>query len=631
MSLSPARPTPGARPAAQGAGPAAAPPGSGRLRPPLLPGRPGRIRELTAALAVAGLLAELVLAPVTLAAAVVLLVTGRLGRWRPAWLAAPAGAGVIAIAAVGAGRAVAGFAAGPRPALAFLATAIGHPGRLARGAAVLAGAGHGLPRQLPVALLLAAVQAAVLSRAARRLAGRAPEYRPGLVAAARRRSAARALSAGAVVTRDGAAIGLERSSGRRAEISWAQAVTGVLAVSTDPQAAARVSFPVAAAAARRRMSVIVVDLTGSSWLADALSGTCVAAAAPLRRLSPAGPAWYEPFRSHPPPRAAALAIKMISWAGLTQRQRQVGQRYLADACAVLTASPPPPAVLDALIALLEPARLRAAAAALPGHLRGREALVQRAAGSAGALEADPALGLALGGQLRRLRASGPGRWLGAPPLAAGRPALTSAGPPGRRTPRAPQVIRLGQAVRDRSCALFSLGPGGEAAAMAGRLAVADLTATLAGLRDQELRGDCLAWVHGCEAIDRPSLIALLGLGAATGTAVLLSTASPAAAASLAPAAGLVVSSGPADQVLAERLAAAADLRAAGRARGAGWAPGAGRPAGAGRAARDGWAGSPEAAAEALRGQAEDEFAIIAPGARFRPGGRSVPAAWARLR
>ena len=168
----------------------------------------------------------------------------------------------------------------------------------------------------------------------------------------------------------------------------------------------------------------------------------------------------------------------------------------------------------------------------------------------------------------------------------------------------PQLIGLGQAVRDRSCVLFSLGPGGEAAAMTGRLAVADLTTVLRGLRDLNLRGDGLAWVHGCEAVDRPSLAALLGLGSATGTAVLLSTASPAAAASLAPAAGLVVSGGPVDPVLAGRLAGRAEFRSDGGHR---------------------------AAAAALRGQDDDEFTIIARGSRFQPGCRPVPAAWDRLR
>jgi hypothetical protein len=594
--------------AASSARTAPAAPGPGRLRPPHLP-PPGRTRDLTAALAVAVVLVHLLFAQVTLALAILLLAVGRIGRWRPQWLAVPAAAGIAWVAATGAGRAAAGFAAGPRQVAAFLAGVSGHPGRLARAAEAFAGAGHWLPRQFPVALVAAAAEAAVAGYARRRPLGGAPESRPGLAAALRRRRVVSALSAGVVVTRDGTGVGLDAASGRRAEISWAQAAGGVLAVSADPQAAARVTFPVAAAAARRRKTVIVIDLAGSSWLADSLSGACVAAAAPLRRFSPAGPDWYEPFRSHPPPRAAALAIKMISWAGTTERQRQAGQRYLADAFAVLAVGGAPLAVLDALVGLLEPARLREAMAAVPGHLRGREALATRVAGSAAALEADPALGRSLAGQVQRLRASGAGRWLCSPAAGSGPPrpeagALSGAGPRGGRSSPAPQAIRLGQAVRDRSCVLFSPGPRTDATVMAGRLAVADLAAVLSGLRDHDLRADCLAWVHGCEAVDRPSLSALLGLGPATGTAVLLSTASAEAAASLAPAAGLVVSSGPVDPVLAGRLAALAEFRAE---------------------------TGQQAAAEMLRAQDEDEFAIIARGSRFQPGCRTVPAAWARLR
>jgi hypothetical protein len=550
------------------------------------------------------LLVHLLLAQVTLVLSALLLAVSQLGRWRPSWLAVPAGAGIAWIAATGTRRAAAGFAAGPRQVAAFLAGAAGHPGRLGHVAAAFAGAGHWLPRQFPVALVAAAAEAAVAGPVLRARAGGPPGWRPGLLAATRRRRAAAALSAGLVVTRAGASLGLERASGRRAEISWAEAAAGVLAVGADPPAAARVGFPLAAAAARRRMTVIVVDLAGSSWLADSLAGACAAAAAPLHRLGPDGPAWYEPFRSHPPRRAAALAAEAISWAGTTRQQRQAGQRYLADAFAVLAVSPGPPAVLDALIALLEPGRLREAAAAVPAHLPHRGALAVRVAGSAAALEADPALAAALAGQLRRLRASGPGRWLQppAPPRgAAGSGPRAGAGRPGAWPARPPELIQLGQAVRERSCVLFSLGPPGAAAAAAGRLAVADLCAVLGRLRDQGLRGDGLAWVHGCEVADRPGLAALLGLGPATGTAVLLSTASPAAAASLAPAAGVVVAGGPADPVLAGQLAGQAEFRAEGGHRDA---------------------------ATVLRGQAGDEFTIIRHGARFQPGCQSVPAAWA---
>lgn len=549
--------------------------------PPRLPG-PGRSLQLTAALWVVIVGVHLLLAQVTLACLVIALITARAARWHPLWLAAPAALGITWSAAIGPGRALAGFAAGPGQVLA-----VATGGRLPAIPALLASAPHWLPGQLPVALAAAAAEAAIADLARQRAVPR--EYRPGLLVALRWRATSNALAAGTVVTRAGCAIGLDSATGRRAEISWAQAADGLLAVSTSPQAAARLSFPLAGAAIRRRMTVIVIDLTGSAWLADALSGTCVTAAAPLTRLSPAGPAWYEPFRGHPPARAAGLAIRMISWAGLTDSQRQAGQRCLADSIAVLAATSAPPAVLDGLIGLLDPARLRAAMAAVPAHLRGRGALERRAEASAAALAGDPALGPALAGQLRRLRDSGLGKWLSLPP---GRPG---------KAPRPPQ-LSFSHAVRARTCALLSLGPGTATAAMAGRLAVADLAAVLAGLRAEQLRADCLAWVHGCEMVDRATLAGLLGLGGKVGTAVLLSTASPAAAASLAPAAGTVLTSGPADQAVAARLAGLAAFAAEDDGR---------------------------AAAETLRWQDEDEFAIIRRGAGFRPACRTVPAAWSR--
>jgi hypothetical protein len=53
---------------------------------------------------------------------------------------------------------------------------------------------------------------------------------------------------------------------------------------------------------------------------------------------------------------------------------------------------------------------------------------------------------------------------------------------------------------------------------------------LASWRDLRLRGDTLAWIHGCEAADRAVLAELLGLGPQTGTGLLLSTSADAPAA-----------------------------------------------------------------------------------------------------
>src|SRR6202044_2082563 len=97
---------------------------------PLSPGDTPRRGELAAALAAAGLLAHLLLAQLTLLLTVALDLTGRVARWRPLWLAGPAAAGFLWVLAVGPGRALAGFTAGPHHVL-------GSPGRGGRQAAPL--------------------------------------------------------------------------------------------------------------------------------------------------------------------------------------------------------------------------------------------------------------------------------------------------------------------------------------------------------------------------------------------------------------------------------------------------------------------------------------------------------------
>jgi hypothetical protein len=576
-----------------------------------LPGRPGPAPppgpgpsrgELTAALGVAALVAHLLVAQLTLLLLGCGLVTGRVSRWRPLWLAAPAAAGTVWVAAIGVSRAAAGFVAGPRQVTAYLARAPGHPGRLLHISAAFAGAGHWLPRQLPLALVAAAAEAALVSwlgwPAGRRAAGDSSGYRPGLVIAGRRRLSRTALAAGGLVTADGLGLGLDPVSGRPAELSWAEAEGGMLMICADQEAAARASFPVAWAAARRRKSLIVIDFTGSPWLAGMLSSACAAADAPLARFSSAGPGCYEPFRSHPPGQAARLAAQMIDWTGSTEPQQQAGRRFLGDAFAVLAAAPATPApatVLDGLVALLEPAALRGAMSGVPGHVRHRGELAARVAGSAGALPAEPATVAALGGQLRRLAASATGRWL-RPPAAAADPAV------------ADPAISVGRAVRERGGVAFSLdgrAPDGPAA-MVGRLAVADLAAVLRGLSELRLRGDGLAWIHGCEAVAPQILTELMTVGEATGTAVLLSTGSAAVAEQLIPAARVVVTAGPADRTVATRLAELAQFRG-----------------------KDSLPGL----AELLRWQDEDEFAVLVrgPRPRFLPSCRSVPAVQAQPR
>jgi len=85
---------------------------------------------------------------------------------------------------------------------------------------------------------------------------------------------------------------------------------------------------------------------------------------------------------------------------------------------------------------------------------------------------------------------------------------------------------LGDAIRRRDVLLIS-------ALTAPARALADLASLLSSMRDLQLRGDCLAWIHGCERGHADVIGKLIALGSDTGTSVLLSTQDSAAASTLA--------------------------------------------------------------------------------------------------
>src|SRR5215472_2984985 len=158
----------------------------GTPRRPLGPRDTPRSAELTAALAVAALLAHLLLAQLTLALAAVFYVTGRVSRWRLQWLAVPVGVGLLWMLAIGPSRAAAGLTAGPRQVLAYLGGIGRHPGHLLHLQGAFAGITQWLPQQFPLALILAAAEVlGVFWLQGQRDGGRG--YRPGLVVATRRR------------------------------------------------------------------------------------------------------------------------------------------------------------------------------------------------------------------------------------------------------------------------------------------------------------------------------------------------------------------------------------------------------------------------------------------------------------
>jgi hypothetical protein len=220
---------------------------------------PSRQREYVAALATAAVLAQLALAQVTLLIAVVLAVTGRATRWRPQFLVVPALCGLIWALAAGLRPALAGYLAVPRRLAGLLAGTAWHhqlrPGILA-----------GIGGQVPLALIAGAAEAAGLLWLSRAGRGAMAPWRPGLVAAVRYRLAARALAAGRTVTARGCAIGIVAGTGRRAELSWAQAERAVLVCGPRNASLAEICLPAVCAALRRRKAVLIADLTGTGAL-----------------------------------------------------------------------------------------------------------------------------------------------------------------------------------------------------------------------------------------------------------------------------------------------------------------------------------------------------------------------------
>jgi hypothetical protein len=411
---------------------------------------PGSFRrgELAAGLAAVAVVTQLALAPVTLLVAGVLVLVGRIARWRVAWLLLPALGGACWLAVAGLPATAHALTGGAGRLIAAELVITAHPARLLHPAAAFAGSGRWLQQELPLLVLAGTAEAAIVlwtgtvlssgtglwpDRFRRQRSGwqalagaetRAGR-RPGLVAVLRRSSARAALAAGQTVTASGCAIGLDYHSGRLAAVSWAQAERGVLLTGGDQAELDQIGLAMACAAMRRRKTVLVLEASG----AGETGGHVCAQVAQL---------------------AERIGVQ-VTWIG-----------------SVADREPVP------------------GAAAVPGA-----------------------------------------------------PTSGTVSPGGA----------FGRAIRRRSVVLV---PAHQPEAT--QQAVSDLVGTLTSLRELGLRGDCLAWVSGREAADVSCLSDLLRLGHATGTAVVLSAASPELAADLAAEAGLVVASGPIAGDLAQRLA-----------------------------------------------------------------------------
>jgi hypothetical protein len=503
----------------------------------LIPRNTPRRGELIAACAVLAVLVHLLFAQLTLVLAVVFRLTAKLTRWRPEWLAVPAAVGAVWALAEGLGRAFAGFADGPGKIAAYLGGIGGHPGRIVHLGSAYAGMGHWLPLQFPVALIVAAAEAAVAAWLAwlHTDEWQLPGYRPGLLTYLRRGYLLRFISSGGVVTRDGACLGLDAATGWRVAVSWAEADGGVLCVGSPGSGTTTTSFQLVHAAVRRRKPVIAVDTGGDKRLADTLGAVCAATRTPLYVFP--GPGHYDPLRGGEPARRTSLVMGMAEWGGAAESYRRSCAAYLTDLFAVVDAAPGDPRtpMLDEIVHLLSPAALRARMEHVPAYHPRRQALGERVKVSAGLLEADPRVTASLAGQLSELRASPLGRWL--------------APGPGPR-------VDLGRVVRERAVVLFSVdaaGPSRAGLTMAS-LVAHDVLAVCAELRRIGVPGDGLVWFDQCQGLAPAVLAELIDRGGAAGLPALLTTTSPDRVERLASQANVLVLHRLTDPAAAERFA-----------------------------------------------------------------------------
>lgn len=531
----------------------------------LAPHVPARA-DLAAAGAVACLLAQLLLAQLTLVLTICFLAIGRSARWRPMWLAWPAALGVAWVLSAGLRHALAGYLAGGSQVIRQLSWPGSMPARLDRLPASFGGWRRWLPAQAPAALIAAAVQAACVIRLGR--PPRRDRYRPGLIVAARRTYLAAAIRRGETATADGGCLGVVRGTGGPAAISWREAESGVLCTGQDAASVAATGYQLASAAIQRRMAVIVVDLSGAGAgagrrtavnLNAAITQACASAGAPMRRFG--HDARYQPLPAADPGRGTGLVIAMTDWRGTTHAQQLFCADYVSAAMAAIAAAPgrvpePRTAVLDQLAGLLTPGSLAARLRLLPAD----RPVLARAAELAGQLDGNPALISPVAAELGRLRSAELGRWLRpaccpeyepSPTAGPGRTARAGSWPPDAWS----ATIALDLAITDRQVVLFPLDrrQHGRAAVAIARLVAADLTAVLAERAVIGAAADCLIWISGCELLDPRQLATLVAVGVDSGAAVLLGTAAEPAAVRLASDVNVLVLRGPAPPSLAAML------------------------------------------------------------------------------
>ena len=233
---------------------------------------------------------------------------------------------------------------------------------------------------------------------------------------------------------------------------------------------------------------------------------------------------------------------LLDWSGGPDGRQRGCAAYLGELFAIRRAAPPhaDQPVLADVTGLLDPAALAARLRQVPSHHPHRAAMATRLASVTALLQADPG-GLAdVAGQLTRLAAAPAGHWLG----------------------RGREQLGLGRLLRERAVGLFALDPAeqGPAAAMIGRLVVADALALCADLRAMGVSGDAVVWFSGCEQLPSVVLAELVAAGYRAGLTVVLSTTSAGAAASLAGAVNVLALHPAGDEAAAAELAGLASAQ-----------------------------------------------------------------------
>jgi len=513
--------------------------------------------EFLAACAVVIIGVHVLFAQLTLVIAVACYLTGKATRWRTSWLLVPAAAAIVWMLVVGPGAAAAGFIAGPAQVVGYL-TASGHQaGHLLHPGAAFAGAGSWLARQLPLAILAGTAEAALASWLSWLHTDEwdLPQARPGLLVAGRRAAAFRSMRAGRVVTRDGCCVGVAPASGSRVTVSWPELEGGALICGSAGPDLRNASLRVVQAALRRRKPVLAVDFTGDPGMPGQLTAACAAAGVPLQVLDlNSGASYYEPFRSGDPADRAALVAGMLNWDGPGSQHRRSCVAYLTDVFELLDAAPGDPRVpvLDEVIHLLDPAALQARVGYVPASYPRHAVLAERTRVSASIVAAEPVTTAAMSRQLRALRASGAGRYLGQPV--------------GRQL----RAIDLNRTVSERTAVLFRLGapgtglggpgtglggPGADAAGMLTRLVCQDMLQLAARQQAAGVPADGVIVLAGCEVMAEETLRGMFAAGPGAGLAVLATTTSGEAACALAERPNVLLVHRMTDQAAAGRLAA----------------------------------------------------------------------------